>query len=289
MTPSAVSKLVSRLERRLGTRLFNRSTRQLQLTPEGAAFYDRSVRILADLAEAEQCASASALPHGRVRINVNVPMGRRFLLPLVPALSARYPDLVLDIVLTDTVVDLMEDRTDIAIRHGPLKSSRLMARKLGRMRMRLVAAPAYLARYGMPGTPADLRRHRRIGSSYWRMHDGWPQLDDGGPVPVLPPGIVQASDGDAVLQLAIAGMGLAYLAAFQVDEHIAAGKLVPVLEAFHSPALVDTHAVYLGHHGKLPARIRAVLDFLQENMRIGNGEGMVAEHGRVAASWMADG
>ncbi|TWB03051.1 type 2 periplasmic-binding domain-containing protein [Gluconacetobacter diazotrophicus] len=82
---------------------------------------------------------------------------------------------------------------------------------------------------------------------------------------------------------------LAYLAAFQVDEHIAAGKLVPVLEAFHSPALVDTHAVYLGHHGKLPARIRAVLDFLQENMRIGNGEGMVAEHGRVAASWMADG
>ncbi|TWB02786.1 LysR family transcriptional regulator, partial [Gluconacetobacter diazotrophicus] len=209
MTPSAVSKLVSRLERRLGTRLFNRSTRQLQLTPEGAAFYDRSVRILADLAEAEQCASASALPHGRVRINVNVPMGRRFLLPLVPALSARYPDLVLDIVLTDTVVDLMEDRTDIAIRHGPLKSSRLMARKLGRTRMRLVAAPAYLARYGMPGTPADLRRHRRIGSSYWRMHDGWPQLDDGGPVPVLPPGIVQASDGDAVLQLAIAGMGLA--------------------------------------------------------------------------------
>ncbi|WP_211205822.1 LysR family transcriptional regulator [Gluconacetobacter diazotrophicus] len=250
MTPSAVSKLVSRLERRLGTRLFNRSTRQLQLTPEGAAFYDRSVRILADLAEAEQCASASALPHGRVRINVNVPMGRRFLLPLVPALSARYPDLVLDIVLTDTVVDLMEDRTDIAIRHGPLKSSRLMARKLGRTRMRLVAAPAYLARYGMPGTPADLRRHRRIGSSYWRMHDGWPQLDDGGPVPVLPPGIVQASDGDAVLQLAIAGMGLALQLRFCPEAREVCCGLMSTSKERPSEDMLDGGAASGNFHGE---------------------------------------
>ena len=273
MTPSAVSKLVSRLEQRLGVRLFNRSTRQLQLTPEGCTFYERSLQVLADLAEAEQSASAGALPQGRVRININVPMGRRFLLPLVPALKTQYPDIVLDIVLTDTVVDLMEDRTDIAIRHGPLTSSRLMARKLGQAEMKIVASPDYLAVRGVPETPADLRRHERIGFGYHRMHDGWPQMKDGdGAHFPLPACSALASDGDAVLELALAGMGLAHLAAFQVNPHIAAGRLTSVLEHFQIDRFVDVHAVYLGHRGTLPARIRAVLDFLKENMRIGPGQ-----------------
>ncbi len=156
MTPSAVSKLITRLEQRLGTRLLNRSTRQLQLTPEGCAFYERGVRILADLEEAERCASENAAPRGRLRVNANVPFGHHFLLPLVPEFLAQHPEVTLDIVLTDEVVDILEQRTDVAVRAGPLKSSSLVARKLGSTRMLIVGAPAYLARHGMPATPQAL-------------------------------------------------------------------------------------------------------------------------------------
>lgn len=131
MTPSAVSKLITRLEQRLGTRLLNRSTRQLQLTPEGCTFYERGVRILADLEEAERCASENAAPRGRLRVSANVPFGHHFLLPLVPEFLAQHPEVTLDIVLTDEVVDILEQRTDVAVRAGPLKSSSLVARKLG--------------------------------------------------------------------------------------------------------------------------------------------------------------
>ena len=174
MTPSAVSKLVARLEQRLGTRLVNRSTRQLQLTPEGCAFYERGVRILADLEEAERCASEHTAPRGRLRVNANVPFGHRFLLPLAPEFLARHPDVTLDIVLTDEVIDILEQRTDVAVRAGPLKSSNLVARKLGATRMMIVGAPAYLARHGTPATPDALLTHNRLGANYVRAQPGWP-------------------------------------------------------------------------------------------------------------------
>src|SRR5438067_65764 len=115
MTPSAVSKLVGRLEARLGVRLLNRSTRQVQLTPEGSLFHERSVRLLADLAEAERGAAANDAPRGRLSVNANVPFGEAALLPLVPAFLERYPEISLDIVLTDEVIDLIEHRTDVAV------------------------------------------------------------------------------------------------------------------------------------------------------------------------------
>ena len=130
MTPSAVSKLVARLEQRLGTRLLQRSTRQLQLTPEGCAFYERGLRVLADLEEAERCASAHAEPRGRLRVNSNVPFGQHFLLPLLPAFLERNPQVGVDLTLNDEVIDLLEQRTDVAVRAGPLKSSSLVARRL---------------------------------------------------------------------------------------------------------------------------------------------------------------
>jgi DNA-binding transcriptional LysR family regulator len=150
MTPSAVSKLVSRLEARLGARLINRSTRKLTLTAEGQLFHERTLRVLADLDEAESAVAASQAPRGRVRINSNVPFGLHHLLPLVPRFSALYPKVILDIVLSDTVVDLMDARTDVAIRVGPMRASQLMARKLGESAMAVVASPAYLARHGAP-------------------------------------------------------------------------------------------------------------------------------------------
>jgi DNA-binding transcriptional LysR family regulator len=145
VTPSAISKLVSRLEARLGSRLVQRSTRAIQLTDEGRAYYDRGVRVLADLDEAERTATTGA-PRGRVRINTSVPFGTAVLLPLIPQLSRAHPELEIDVALTDRVVDLVEDRTDIAIRWGALASSDLIARKLGETAQVIVGSPGYQPR-----------------------------------------------------------------------------------------------------------------------------------------------
>ncbi|MGJ7542035.1 LysR family transcriptional regulator [Variovorax sp. LT1R16] len=269
MTPSAVSKLISRMEQRLGTRLVNRSTRQLQLTPEGCVFYERGVRLLADLDEAERCASAQAAPRGRLRVNANVPFGHHFLLPLAPAFLHLHPDVTLDIVLTDEVIDILEQRTDVAVRAGPLKSSSLMARKLGETRMVIVGAPGYLTRHGTPATPDALLRHNRLGANYARARPGWPLRHDGEDTVVPVTGNAQASDGEALRRLALAGLGLARLAAFQVREDLAAGRLVAVLEDFNPGDVEEVHAVFVGQGGYLPLRVRSFLDFLAERVDIG--------------------
>jgi DNA-binding transcriptional LysR family regulator len=268
MTPSAVSKLVGRLESRLAVRLLVRSTRQLQLTAEGCVFYERSLRVLADMAEAERGALVNEAPRGRLSINANVPFGEAALLPLVPAFLERYPDITLDIVLTDKVIDLIEQRTDVAVRAGPLKSSTLVARKLGATPKAIVAAPAYLARRGVPATPADLADHNCLGFNITDSLNGWPLLQDGR-VSVIPAiGNAQISDGASLQRLAVAGLGLARLALFHCRDDLAAGRLVPVLEEFNPGDLEEIHAVFLGHGGYLPARVRALLDFLVENVRI---------------------
>ncbi|MEE3652935.1 MULTISPECIES: LysR family transcriptional regulator [unclassified Brenneria] len=268
MTPSAVSKLIARLEHRLGTRLVNRSTRQLQLTPEGCALYERGVRILADLDDAERCASAHSAPRGRLRVNANVPFGHHFLLPLATEFLERHPGITLDIVLTDEVIDILEQRTDVAVRAGPLKSSNLVARKLGQTRMIIVAAPDYLARHGTPSTPDDLARHNLLGANYARARPGWPLRYADADIVVPVTGNAQASDGDALHRLALAGLGLARLAAFQVREDITAGRLLPVLEDFNPGDVEEIHAVFVGQGGYLPLRVRAFLDFLVERVRI---------------------
>ena len=268
MTPSAVSKLVGRLEARLGVRLLNRSTRQVQLTAEGGAFYERSVRLLADLAEAERGTAANDAPRGRLSVNANVPFGEAALLPLVPAFLERYPEISLDIVLTDEVVDLIEHRTDVAVRAGPLKSSSLVARKLGATRKSILASPAYLAKRGTPRTPSDLADHNCLGFNRTRTLNGWPLLDGGKLVTIPAVGNTQVSDGASLQRLAVAGVGLARLALFHASDDLLAGRLVPVLEEFNPGDLEEIHAVFLGHGGWLPARVRAFLDFLVEHVHI---------------------
>ena len=264
MTPSGVSKLVSRLETRLGARLFNRSTRRLRLTAEGEAFHDRCRRLLADMEEAEREAAAGACPRGHLRVNCNLPYGNRYILPLVPAFLERYPEVTLDLVLTDTVVDLMEERTDVAIRTGGLGDSGLVARKLGEHANRIVASPDYLARHGVPADPSMLTAHRGIGWTFFRAVTAWPFLVAGRRFEITPPLAARVSDGDAARQLALSGVGLARLADFQVEADIAEGRLVPVLDAFGAGDRDGVHAIYLGQGGPLPARVRAFLDMLVE-------------------------
>jgi DNA-binding transcriptional LysR family regulator len=270
LTPSAVSKLISRLEMRLSTRLVNRSTRKLQLTPEGETFYSRAVRVLADMDEAERAAAAGASPRGHLSVNCNIPFGMRHVLPLIPSFLASHPEVTLDLVLSDTVVDLLQERADVAIRVGPLRDSSLVARKLGTSRMVVVASPAYLARYGRPSSPEDLAGHRGIGWTFFRTIGGWPFHTGKGVETVLPPPAARASDGEAMRRLALGGVGLARLALFHIGPDIEAGTLVPVLENLNPGDREDIHAVYLGKGGPLPARVRAFIDFLAEQVRIGD-------------------
>jgi DNA-binding transcriptional LysR family regulator len=268
LTPSAISKLVGRLETRLGSRLVNRSTRKLQLTAEGQAFYQRSLDILADIAEAEREAASGAAPRGRVRVNSNVPFGMHYLLPLVPRFVAAHPEVQLDIVLSDQVVDLLEQRADVAIRVGPLRSSQLVARKLGESRMVVVAAPRYLKRRGVPKALGDLPQHNLISFNFERIRDGWPFREGGKTVSFPAAGNVQVGDGETARQLALAGLGVTRLALFHIGPDIKAGRLKPVLESFNPGDTEAIHAVYIGQGGHLPARIRAFIDYLAENVRI---------------------
>lgn len=270
MTPSAVSKLVTRLEGRLGARLVNRSTRKLQLTAEGQAFHQRCITILSDIAEAECEAAAGRAPRGRVRVNANVAFGNQVLLPLVPAFLAEHPELSIDLVFTDQVVDLIEERADIAIRvaPGPLRGNQLMARKIGESAVAVVASPDYLARHGEPKAPADLVKHNLIGFNFARSVEGWPFRVDGALISIAAVGNTQVGDGEIARQLAVAGIGLARLGRFHVEAEIAAGRLVTVLDDFNPGDIEVIHAVYLGQGGFVPARMRAFIDFLARNVKI---------------------
>jgi DNA-binding transcriptional LysR family regulator len=266
MTPSAVSKLVARLERRLGARLINRSTRKLLLTAEGQAFLERAHLVLADLDEAERAVTVGAVPRGLVRVNCNVPFGLHRLLPLVPRFTAAHPEVRLDIALTDRVIDLMDERADVAIRVGSMRPSQLMARKLGQSRMAVVAAPTYLAGRGVAQTPYDLDAHNCIAFNFARHVDEWPFVVDGTHVSLPARGDVVAGDGEISRRLALAGQGVTRLSLFHIRQDIKAGRLVPMLEAYNPGDVEEVNVVYVGHGGRLPARVRALIDFLAEEV-----------------------
>jgi DNA-binding transcriptional LysR family regulator len=266
MTPSAVSKLVARLERRLGARLINRSTRKLLLTAEGQAFLERAHRVLVDLDEAERAVTAGAVPRGLVRVNCNVPFGLHRLLPLVPRFTAAHPEITLDIPLSDRVIDLMDERADVAIRVGSMRPSQLMARKLGQSRMAVVAAPTYLARRGVPQTPYDLDTHNCIAFNFARHVDEWSFVIDGTHVSLPARGDVVAGDGEISRRLALAGQGVTRLSLFHIRQDIKAGRLAPMLEAYNPGDVEEVNVVYVGHGGRLPARVRALIDFLAKEV-----------------------
>lgn len=271
LTPSAASKAVSRLEDRLGTRLINRTTRSLGLTPEGAAFYERCVRILAEIDDAERLASGGERPAGIVRLSTSATYATHVFIPVLPEFLRANPEISVDLSLTDTVIDLLGEHVDIAVRAGPLENSRLTARKLGSTRMVVVGSPSYLARAGTPETVSDLDRHTTLGLCTARSVEHWPFVVDGQQVRVPTLGPTRTNDGEGLRQMALAGTGLARLARFMVAADVAAGGLVPVLEAFNPGDRKDFHAVYLGRGGPIPARVRCLIDFLVDHSRVPSG------------------
>jgi DNA-binding transcriptional LysR family regulator len=265
LSPSAVSKLVTRMEDRLGTRLLVRTTRALQLTPEGEIYLRRARKILAEIEETEQLVAggSAAAPRGLLRVNVSVGFGERYILPLVGEFLQLHPNVRLDLTLTDGVIDLVSERTDIAIRVGPMRDSTLMAKKLLDSRRIIVASPAYLARHGTPATPADLEGHNAITFNFRSSFDGWPfRAPGGGMVETIGVGgNLQVSSGVILRQLCLSGIGLGRIGQFHVQPDLDAGDLVAVLEDWNPGDVEHIHAVYAGHE-HLAARIRAFIDFL---------------------------
>lgn len=267
LTPSAVSRAMSRLETRLGVQLVSRTTRSLALTPEGESYRARVSGLVEELDDVERSFGKEAqTARGPLRINASVPFGVHVLLPLLPRFMECHPGITPYVDLTDSVVDLVDQRADVAFRVGPLRDSSLLARKIGRSGMAVVGSPDYLARYGHPSRPEDLERHLCLRFSFRRTVDAWPFLIDGVGVQKAVEGAFFGNSGEVVRLMAIAGGGVARLGRFHVADDLASGRLVEILEAFNPGDQEDIHAVYVKHE-RLASRIHAFLDFFSESFK----------------------
>lgn len=266
LTPSAVSKLMSRIENQLGVRLIDRSTRQLKLTPEGELYYSRCVKIVADIEDAEHSITEHLTqPRGRLRVNSTMGIGVHRIQPLIPEFLLRYPQIELDLSLSDAVVDLIEEQAEVAIRVGPMQDSSLTARKICESRRVIVASPAYLQKNGVPKTPADLSNHNCLAYNLRPTLNEWPFMIDGDVRPIAVRGNFRGNNGETLRHMALRGAGLARLGWFQVGEDVREGRLVPVLENFHAGEQQGVYAVFFGAR-HTSARVRCFVDFLVEKL-----------------------
>lgn len=261
MTASTVSKLVARIEERLGVRLVERSTRALRLTEEGQFYYERSRALIGQIEDTEQqLVQGGGEPEGLVRVNSSVSFGTAGVEPHLPEFFTRFPKIVLDLSLSDEVVDLYLERTDVAFRIGRLQDSNLVARKIGTTRRRIVASPDYLARHGMPVTPEGLAAHNCLGFNFRRSSAVWPMRESGRIVERMLSGNLLANNAETLRRAALAGIGLVRVADYHLRDYIERGDLVEVMA---DPALTEEdeiHAVYKGV-AHMPVRLRAFLDF----------------------------
>ncbi|MBP0583377.1 LysR family transcriptional regulator [Labrys sp. LIt4] len=262
MTPSTVSKLVARIEARLGVRLLERSTRRLSLTAEGQIYYERSLALLGELDEVErELSQGASSTGGTVRVNTSVAFGVLAVEPQLPAFWQAYPNIVVDLSLSDEIVDLYLDRTDVAFRVGRLPDSGMMARRIGVARRKIVASPAYLERNGTPRTAEDLARHNCLGFNFRRAAPVWPLKESGRIVDRAVNGSLLANNGETVRRMALAGVGLARLGNYHARADLASGNLVEVLADTVAGDEEEIHAVFLGG-ARLPQRVRVFLDFI---------------------------
>lgn len=261
LTPSAVSKLIGRLEQRLGTRLFVRSTRALNLTDEGEAYYRAGQQILNELNTAEQAASTGSVK-GYLRVNASVPFGTMFG-HLIPAFLERYPDVVIDLSLTDELVDLHQQKTDVAIRFGPMIDSSLFARVLGQSRRVVCAAPSYLERHGKPKKPEDLRQHNCLKFNFRRSITSWRFLVNQQVLDYPVNGNLLINNGQTLKELLLTGAGIGRIGYWHTAADIKSGRLIPLLEKYNPGDLETVHAVYVGG-SHVPHRVRAFIDYLVE-------------------------
>lgn len=265
LDPSTISKVVQRLENRLGVRLFHRTSRVLKLTQEGERFLSAAQKVMQALEEAEESLSPSlGEASGVLRVGSTPAFARYWLTPLLPAFCEKYPKLKLELVLAPTAPDLFDQQIDLSFQSGAIPDSTLVAKRVSTARWRIYGAPAYLERFGTPRTPDDLAQHRCLNFLPGSYRSQWP-LKDGSTVrSVSPTGPVAASDGDVLVSLAQAGMGLARLIEQRVQRDARPGSLVTVLDAYEADA-EPIYAVYPSRR-HLSLRVRAFLEHVTEHL-----------------------
>ena len=255
----SVSRHITALEQHVGTRLVIRTTRSLAMTEAGRVYYEHARRMFADLNELEQGLLADAsITAGKLSIWAPTLFGRVFIAPLLAGFLAQNPRVTIDVTLLDRDFNLVEEGIDLAIRIGPLKDSSLIIRRLGSLLWVVSAAPGYLRRRGTPRTPADLDDHDCL--VFTQPGYEWRFRRDGRATGRQPPARMRANALDAVVEAAVAGNGLVYAPAWQVQEHVAAGRLRVVLREYEVPPL-PINAV-LSHTRLLSNKVRTLLDFL---------------------------
>ncbi|WP_341991194.1 LysR substrate-binding domain-containing protein [Azorhizobium sp. AG788] len=262
----SLTKQIQTLEAHLATKLLNRTTRRVTVTPDGAAYYERALRLLSDLDELDGAmAQSQATPKGRLRVDVSPSLASSIIVPAVPAFHARYPDIQIDLSVTDRPVDLLAENVDCVVRAGTLTDLSLVARRVGDMQLRTAAAPAYLARHGMPATPADLEResHRVVGylnARTGRTHPFSFYDSSGAEIDILGHHALAVNDGNVYMTAALIGLGVIQVPTFMLNTHLQSGALVPVLGDWAVPSM-PLHVVYPPNR-HLSNRLRVFVDWI---------------------------
>lgn len=266
LSPSAVSKIVTRIEERLGVQLLTRTTRRIALTPEGDTYFQRCRDILAaiEAAEAEVSSSGSSL-QGPIRISASTSIGRYQIAQYLPGFLARHPGIVIELDATDRQVDLIAENVDIAIRTGELADSSLVARKISEARRILCASPAYLERRGIPAVPADLLNHNCLLVTNFAHLARWPFYTPEGINRLAVSGDVTSDSSDVLLELALRGHGIIRSLEIIAARHLRQGRLVQFLTDVHVAEPTPMWAVTPPGRNRVP-RIRAFLDYLVETL-----------------------
>jgi len=266
LSPSGVSRIVTRLEERLGVRLVQRTTRSLSLTEAGTAFHARASQILDDLADAEaEVQKATAHPRGNLRVTASLMFGQRYVMPILSDLLERFPEISIDLSLTNRFVDIIDEGIDLAIRIGALSDSRLIARRLCTNQRVLVAAPSYIERHGAPEHPEELSQHECIIYTGFAKPREWKLLGPDGPVSVSVAGRVATNNMEVVDNTSKKGLGISVGPTMSAYQALMAGDLVRILPSYaFEPSAI--FAVYPSAR-QLSTKVRAVVDFLIEKFQ----------------------
>lgn len=266
ITPPAATMRLAAMEKRLGVRLLNRSTRKISLTPEGDIYVQHATRLIAELRELDEVVTGSRqVPRGKLRVNAPLGFGRTVIAPLVSAFTGQFPSVEVQLEVTDRPIDLIAKGFDLAIRFGELPDNRINARRVMSNRRFLCAAPSYLEKHGSPKSLDDLTKHRCI---VHRQNDdaygAWRFLVDGRTEIVKIHGALSSNDGDIVQGWALDGQGIVIRSEWDVTRYLDSGALRRVLPRFMLPS-ADLYAYYPSKQN-LPARVRVFIDFLVERL-----------------------
>ncbi|MGO1068801.1 LysR substrate-binding domain-containing protein [Lysobacter sp. CA199] len=279
MSKTSVTQLVQQLEARLRVKLLNRTTRKVNVTADGAAYYERVVRLLADMDDAETSLSnASAAPRGRLRVDVPSPLARMILIPALPAFHAQYPDIQLDMGVSDRRVDLIGENVDCVVRGGELTDQSLMARRVGDLQLGVYAAPSYLERAGTPSHPQALQdSHHRIVGFHWARTGKvvpYAMQRDAESIKVQGRYLLAVDDGNAYLAAGLAGMGVLWLPDYMAKAHCERGELIRLFEDWR----LDPMPLYLAFppNRHVSRKLRVFIDWVVD---------VIARHAPIAGRY----